>query len=353
MIGIHANGNARTSAAGVGALVCIFLLLLLSSKHPGFSPPGQPWGRYAKYLILSAVLPVLIYHTLIHRFPWTTFQRTSRLAFLFAITLNLGLTLYRLVLLPGGAGFLGFSLTIAGSFGGMLLVTWRTTGLVEINAPPPDHVRTAVAGQHRFPANMRRAGSLIKRTFDISLSLVGLILSFPLWFLLSLAIWLEDPGPLFFAKVCVTKGGEGFKQLKFRSMVKGAEKKTGPVLATERDPRMTRIGTFLRKTALDELPQLINILKGDMSFVGPRPQRTILVHQHLKGMPGYALRHTIRPGLTGLAQVYGNYYVTPRQKLRYDLVYLEKQSFGLDLKLMFLSFWISLRGRWVSAGKKV
>lgn len=350
----HDEHKARFLATPVvGALICLSLAFLLVRGHLGFNVEGGFWERSGLYLLLSFILPFLICHTLACGFTWGTFQRASRLPFFITVTLGLALSLYRTVISPRVSDFLPLMLAIGGAFGGMLLFTCRTTGLVEVNAPPSDHVRTAVAEKHQFPPNMHRSGLLVKRTFDISLSLVGLVLSLPLWFPLALAILLEDPGPPFFAKICVTKGGKGFKQLKFRSMVMGAEGKTGPVLATERDPRMTRIGRLMRKTALDELPQLINILKGDMSFVGPRPQRTILVHEHLKGIPEYALRHSIRPGLTGLAQVYGTYYVTPRQKLRYDLVYLEKQSFGLDVKLMLLSFWISLRGRWVSARRKV
>lgn len=112
------------------------------------------------------------------------------------------------------------------------------------------------------------------------------------------------------------------------------------------------MGQFLRRTALDELPQLVNILLGDMSFVGPRPQRAALVSDYLRQIPNYGLRHLVRPGLTGLAQVYGRYHTPPRQKLRYDLLYVRSASLGLDLKLLLASLWITLRGRWSSRARR-
>jgi lipopolysaccharide/colanic/teichoic acid biosynthesis glycosyltransferase len=133
-------------------------------------------------------------------------------------------------------------------------------------------------------------------------------------------------------------------------MVRGAEAATGPVMAAEDDTRALKIGRFLRKTALDELPQLFNILKGDMSFVGPRPQRTVLVYQYLILMPEFAERARTLPGLAGLAQVAGNYYITPRQKLRYDRVYAKNASLGFDLKLIALAFGLVFYLRWKPGG---
>jgi lipopolysaccharide/colanic/teichoic acid biosynthesis glycosyltransferase len=135
-------------------------------------------------------------------------------------------------------------------------------------------------------------------------------------------------------------------QFKFRSMVQGAEEHTGPVLAAEGDERVLLAGKFLRKTALDELPQLVNILRGEMSFVGPRPQRTVLVHAYLEEMPEYTERHQIVPGLAGLAQVAGDYYLTPRQKLRLDRLYIRHSGLGFDIKLLALSFLIAFWYRW-------
>jgi len=163
----------------------------------------------------------------------------------------------------------------------------------------------------------------------------------PLWILISLFIWLEYPGPILFIKNSVTRGGRNFQQLKFRTMVPYAEIDSGPILSKDGDLRILGMGKFLRKTALDEIPQLINIIKGDMSYVGPRPQRTVLVKGYLDVMPEYAERHAVLPGLAGLAQVVGDYYLTPRQKLRFDRVYIRNMSLGFDLKIIILAFLIA------------
>ena len=132
----------------------------------------------------------------------------------------------------------------------------------------------------------------------------------------------------------------------------GAEEETGAVWAAENDGRVTRVGRVLRATALDELPQLLNIFKGDMSFVGPRPERPELVERFQREVPDYDQRFAVRPGLTGPAQIYGQYGSHPRDKLRYDLLYIKNQSLWLDLKLIALSFWITLRGKWEDRGRK-
>ena len=129
-------------------------------------------------------------------------------------------------------------------------------------------------------------------------------------------------------------------------MLLHAERETGPVLAALNDHRMLRVGVFLRKTALDELPQIINILLGEMSFVGPRPQRTQLVYNYLKFLPKYAIRHKVRPGLAGLAQVAGHYYITPRQKLRFDRIYVRHLSLFFDLRILLCAFVIVFWLRW-------
>jgi lipopolysaccharide/colanic/teichoic acid biosynthesis glycosyltransferase len=193
----------------------------------------------------------------------------------------------------------------------------------------------------------------IKRPFDFILSLIGIIISFPLWILIGLLIFLEDRGSIFYSQSRVGKNGKVFKARKFRSMIKDAEKHTGAVWASENDTRITRVGRILRATAMDEFPQLLSILKGDMSFVGPRPERPELVTLFNGGISNYDLRHNVRPGLTGLAQIFGKYDSPPKHKLKYDLLYVRKQSFWLDLKLIFLSFWVTLRGKWESRQKKI
>ena len=194
---------------------------------------------------------------------------------------------------------------------------------------------------------------MIKRTFDCALSGVGLFISAPLWALIALAIKSEDGGPVLYRQQRVGLGGRVFDALKFRSMVPDAESKTGPVQAAENDLRVTRVGRLLRSTAMDELPQLWNIFAGDMSFVGPRPLRPGEVETRGDGqlvrldqIPGYAARHSIRPGLTGLTQVYAPRDISRTSKFRLDRIYLKRASFWLDLKLILLSFWITGRGEW-------
>ncbi len=200
----------------------------------------------------------------------------------------------------------------------------------------------------------------LKRPFDLVLSLVGLVLSSPLWLVVSAAIWLQDRGPVFYCQERVGLDGKIFKAVKFRSMIRNAEKDSGPVQAVENDPRVTKIGRVLRASAMDELPQLWNIFKGDMSFVGPRAlrpnEREVIGNPDLRSIeeiPGYRERHSVRPGLTGLTQVFLPGETPRRKKFRYDLLYIRRRSFWLDLKLIFLSFWITFRGKWESREEKV
>ena len=201
---------------------------------------------------------------------------------------------------------------------------------------------------------------MIKRAFDCALSGVGLVASAPLWMLIALAIKLEDDGPVFFRQTRVGLGGRTFDALKFRSMVADAEARTGPVQATENDPRITGVGRIMRATAMDELPQLWNIFVGDMSFVGPRPLRPGEVDVRGDGqivsldqIPGYEARHRIRPGLTGLTQVYAPRDISRASKFRLDLVYLKRAGFWLDMKLILLSFWISGTGSWEKRNRRL
>jgi len=201
----------------------------------------------------------------------------------------------------------------------------------------------------------------LKRPFDILLSSIGLVLSIPLWMIISFLIWFEDKGSIFYKQERIGKDGRHFFAYKFRSMVVNAEKDDIPVQAVANDPRVTRIGKLLRKTALDELPQLINILIGDMSFVGPRALRPQEKETngnsggkvvHLKEIPGFIRRHESRPGLTGLAQIYLPADATRQEKFQLDLQYINKRNFWLDLKLILVSFFITFRGRWESADTK-
>jgi lipopolysaccharide/colanic/teichoic acid biosynthesis glycosyltransferase len=200
----------------------------------------------------------------------------------------------------------------------------------------------------------------MKRLFDIALSAAGLLISAPAWLVVALAIKTEDGGPVFYSQERVGRGGRIFRLLKFRSMIVDAEKETGAVQATPDDPRVLKVGRLLRATAMDELPQLVNILKGDMSFVGPRALRP--QEQEVLGnpgvlaidqIPGYDRRLAVTPGLTGLAQVYLPADAPRSKKFRYDLLYIRRQFFCLDLKLILLSFLITFKGKWEHRGKKV
>jgi lipopolysaccharide/colanic/teichoic acid biosynthesis glycosyltransferase len=213
--------------------------------------------------------------------------------------------------------------------------------------------------EQRQPIRVRPI-SLAKRSLDVALSGAGLILSSPIWIVLTAAIKFEDHGPVFFGQDRVGEGGRVFRALKFRSMIPNAESGLGAVQAVEGDPRVTRIGRVMRATAMDELPQLWNIFVGDMSFVGPRALRPGEIettgsgrHVGMEDIPGYVERHSVRPGLTGIAQIYAARDVPRRYKFKYDKIYVEKQSFALDLRLIALSFWITFRGKWEDRGQKV
>ena len=218
--------------------------------------------------------------------------------------------------------------------------------------------REVAATASKGPEAMRRE-PVSKRIFDALLSGAGLCLSSPLWLLFSLAIKLDDGGPVFYAQDRVGRGGRRFKSRKFRSMVKDADRRFGPLQAMEVDPRVTRVGRILRGTAMDELPQLWNIFRGDMSFVGPRALMPEEIETSATGEPvpiekiaGYQARHEVRPGLTGIAQVFADRDIPRRQKFRYDVLYIRKQSFWLDIRLIALSFWITFRGKWEHRGRK-
>ena len=200
----------------------------------------------------------------------------------------------------------------------------------------------------------------MKRFFDMLVSGAGLIVLAPVSLLIAIAIKLEDGGPVFFTQDRVGRDCRVFTAYKFRSMVVDAERFTGAVQATANDPRVTRTGRILRATAFDELPQLWNILRGDMSVVGPRPLRpgeadttADGIQLPLSAIPGYEARHRVRPGLTGIAQVYAPRDLPRTGKFRYDLLYQRKAGFGLDVRLILQSFWITARGRWEDRGRKV
>ena len=176
-----------------------------------------------------------------------------------------------------------------------------------------------------------------KRICDIILSLIAIILTSPVMLIAAIAIHKYDGGPVFFRQKRCTRNGRVFEILKFRSMIVDAEKDGKARLATENDDRITPVGHFIRKTRIDELPQFFNILKGDMSFVGPRPERPEIVAEYEKEFPEFDLRMKVKAGLTGYAQVYGKYNTTAYDKLKLDLIYVQKYSLLMDLRLIFMT----------------
>ncbi len=184
----------------------------------------------------------------------------------------------------------------------------------------------------------------VKRVLDVVVSLLMIVLLSPIYLLAGLAILLTMGWPVVFAQERVGTGMHQFTVYKLRTMVKDAEKKSGPVLAEENDPRITPVGRVLRKLRIDELPQLFNILLGDMSFVGPRPERAFFVEQFVADIPGYRERFAVKPGVTGLEQVSGGYATTPERKLKYDLIYMYHQSLLMDVQIIGETLRVVLTG---------
>jgi Undecaprenyl-phosphate glucose phosphotransferase len=184
----------------------------------------------------------------------------------------------------------------------------------------------------------------VKRGFDLVVAATALILFSPLMLLIALAIWLEDRGPVFYRQVRMGLDGKPFDIVKFRSMKVGAENESGARWAERGDPRRTRVGRLIRAWSLDELPQLFNVLFGDMSIVGPRPERPQFVEQFRAEFPHYMLRHKVRAGITGWAQVHGwRGNTSVRMRIEHDLYYIENWSLLLDLKILFMTLLHGLR----------
>lgn len=332
-----------------GRFVSLILLLLLVFIAWLFVARALVTGMsslvsFAGVAILSVVLTLAIERSLVY-LPLPISWR-YRVAFIGPLVVFLGIWIGTMIILPDKFGIGWAFASLLGGFLGGILATSFNERLWENNSPPSQETMLDVYQQHLAEIGFPDSTPVLKRTFDLIVAMGSLLVSLPVWGVSIFLIWIEDPGPLLFVKNSVGKGGMNFHQFKLRTMVRGAEETTGPILASEKDERVLKIGYFLRKTALDELPQLLNILQGEMSFVGPRPQRTVLVQDYLRDIPQYAQRHRVLPGLSGLAQVAGDYYLTPRQKLRFDRLYIEHMSLGFDLKLLLLAFLITFWYRW-------
>jgi lipopolysaccharide/colanic/teichoic acid biosynthesis glycosyltransferase len=206
-------------------------------------------------------------------------------------------------------------------------------------SPPSQRRLVQIApSQPRLRNGKRCETPAPKRFLDVFAALFGVIFGFPVLCLIGVAIALESRGPILYSQERVGLKGRTYRMYKFRSMVVDAERESGPVWCRENDPRVTRVGSILRQTHLDELPQLLNVLRGEMSIVGPRPERPAMVERLTETVPGYHERWAVLPGITGLAQVrhvYDQSTKTVRQKLRYDRCYIRRRgSFAVDLKIM-------------------
>jgi exopolysaccharide biosynthesis polyprenyl glycosylphosphotransferase len=198
------------------------------------------------------------------------------------------------------------------------------------------------------PELLKTWESFAKRSLDLISSLSVVLLTLPLWIIIAVIIKLNSRGPILYKQIRVGKDGKHFKMFKFRSMRTDAEKHTGPVWAGKNDPRVTKVGRFLRKTHLDEMPQFLNVIKGDMSLVGPRPERPFFVEKLSKEIPLYKHRHRVKPGITGWAQVkykYDENIEDVRNKIKYDLFYIENNSWRLDIKILFNTVYVMVAGK--------
>ena len=184
---------------------------------------------------------------------------------------------------------------------------------------------------------------LAKRMLDLVCASILLVIASPFMLITAIVIKAYDGGPVFYRQVRCTMGCKEFQILKFRSMRVDAEKDGVARLAAKNDSRITPVGKFIRATRIDELPQLLNILRGDMTFIGPRPERPEIIRQYMEEMPEFAFRMKVKAGLAGYAQVYGKYNTTPYDKLKLDLTYIEQYSVWLDLKLMLLTLKILIK----------
>lgn len=194
---------------------------------------------------------------------------------------------------------------------------------------------------------VRKLYASVKRVFDITLTIIGLIFLSPIFLIVAMLVKLTSKGPIIYSQTRVGQYGEEFDIYKFRTMNVDAEKETGPVWAAQNDSRLTPIGRFLRKSHLDELPQLFNVIKGSMSLIGPRPERPVFVDEFKQAIPDYEKRLNVKPGITGLAQVWHKYdedINDVKRKLKYDLLYIKKLCFWGDFNILLRTFRVVFTG---------
>lgn len=342
---------AFLTAATFSALIFLWLAAIIwsSSRVALYNARGFGIGSL---LVLGHMAFTLALQRILRHSARLGRTGSYRLAFLTSTALGAILWAYQGLARPGSTLLWELGCTLLGAFAGGLAGTTIDMGLYEKSFEPLPRIAAEVRQHHLQLIGEPPRGLRSKRLFDLALATVGLAIFAPVWILSSVLIWFEDPGPIFFVKNSVGKGGTTFQQIKFRSMICNAEAETGPVPASEEDQRALAVGHLLRKTAMDELPQLLNILRGEMSFVGPRPLRTVVIHGWLKDLPQFAERHAVQPGIAGLSQVRGGYYITPRQRLRFDRIYVQHMSLRFDFKLLLdaalIVFWL----RWSKGSKR-
>lgn len=223
----------------------------------------------------------------------------------------------------------------------------RTSHQHRFISPQPHRNPHLVVSALKWAVQPNHGGRLVTRMFDLAVGTAMLFLAAPIMALTVLAVCAEGGGPVLYRQTRTGLGGAPFQMLKFRSMRLNAEPDGIPRWAAEDDPRVTRVGRFMRMTRIDELPQLVNVLKGEMSLIGPRPERPMLVQTLSRSIPLYALRHTVKPGITGWAQVRYRYAASTAEaarKLEYDLFYVKNRSFLLDLRILLETVRVVFQG---------
>lgn len=292
------------------------------------------------YLIIVSILVSLLLGRIFISDVSNNFKIKVRIVFLFGVLSGFGVFLF----IPHISFFeiiLQIYTILIGSFIGSMLSTSRTSTLV-------DDYEESVEQQTVYFRKLFNKGHYellkepySKRVIDLIISIVGILVLLPIYLIISLIIWCDDPGPILFAKHSVGKAGVVFKEYKFRSMCIGSA--LGEIEDKQKDGRLLRVGAFMRKSHLDELPQLFNILKGEMSLVGPRPLRTIDELDYNKEVRGFMERHVVLPGVAGLAQILSGYHADPQTRLKYDKEYINKRSFILDITILLQSIFGTIR----------